>query len=964
MARKRQRNEVDKSTDTKRCKKNISSLLDIAAHCVASSFPYQEIEEKLGVIPDPVQNRVMFYSFPQNESCVELYSSNKIHVNAADALKQPYHVGSKILEQGAVSDVLQIGFHLSGLVSEKIGICNKQKTQVFKCSMNFDRNCITSTDCTCSNKSLLWCSHVVAVALYRIRFSNEVPIRPPISDSVVDLKKNELQKLLLTLVSKHSNNILPAVQTLLDELRKPDSEISLLNGIPDPTAGGSIEDENTWHIDHENIRKQIQVGLAEGSPGKNIIALMNKVREMISASDRNYINLLIAVTDSIMNESVQRTDVQDCQRIRRIYDELQSLWYCVMLNPNLTGNTKNRLAKYIKEWAQKPSCPRENIDDVTSPNLLQAVIDSKNDNVFTQAARIEALNLCNLKTKAMEHSLLLLNTLKTSHTSSCDIFSKSTEPILTAYNTLIENELKAEALELALIALSRSFNLPKGEYAQNRLTHRYEQLISQLEMLDYKSPVLQNILSKYSKKLYQHVVTLLDTPITRDILPNHCFIRFLNEQVFQFDANLAFKLSIMMLPLNLNKSDSDDDESDYISDVVSYNGSFCYIKSHIEYQQGELAASMLKQCDRHSEYLKLTLTAILEDIKQPSQLLKLAKLCQSIAVAQQPELNIDILSAAFELGVRSIRLISDASERKACIRWLVSCAVDTGRLAVDFLIRNWTDLFSPKEISNEIAPMLTSQPVFFHLKLNSPLLREELLSKIRNMVIEACIKDPVPCVLFALTLCEDHCENFELVCQITSESSERFNTAQLFSVARYLESKKHLQRAFKIGIQALKKLDIGAMDCQHPAICDVLWISTLASNLGMDELTQIVPVIENCIHNPLLLTEIAERCSNPAYHKSVYQNFSCHREPLNRLVASAQKLFIQDIEAKLQTITRKNYNDFTDYLRKIKRAFQLSEDGQEQFQWLIDYIITSQKGKKKLHQVISQHLMPSRSCAQ
>ena len=147
--------------------------------------------------------------------------------------------------------------------------------------MNFDRNCITSTSCTCNHKSLLWCPHIVAVALYRIRNPKLVPIKPPISDSVVALKQEQLQKLILMLVSSHRNDILPAVQQLLDELHKPESEISLLTGIPDPTAGGSTDDDNTWHIDDDGIKKQIKAELLEGSAGKNIISLMNKVNYLL-----------------------------------------------------------------------------------------------------------------------------------------------------------------------------------------------------------------------------------------------------------------------------------------------------------------------------------------------------------------------------------------------------------------------------------------------------------------------------------------------------------------------------------------------------------------------------------------------------------------------------------------------------------------------------------------------------------
>lgn len=577
------------------------------------------------------------------------------------------------------------------------------------------------------------------------------------------------------------------------------------------------------------------------------------------------------------------------------------------------------------------------------------------ENIWTLGAKIDSLNLCGRVHESLENAQKLLAMLRDSCTSFDDmkLFNKSTEPIFITYNMFVAHGMDNDALELALISLSNSYSLPKGEYTQTRLSHRYEQLISQLDTLDYTKPALQNTLKKYSKQFQDFITQKLDNTDGHDILPNHCFVRFLFQHLFSLDKILACDLALQMLPLNLNKIAEEEEDNDSFPETLTYNNIYCHIKPHLEYQQGELAADLLKQCYTDSEYLKLTLTGILEEIKQPGQLLKLAKLCQRTVNTDSNSMNHDYQSAAFELGVRSIRLISDVADRKSCIRWLVSCAVDTGRAAVDFLIRNWTDLFTPKEISSDVAPMLTSQPVFFHLKATSSSKKEELLSAISNMVIEACIKDPVPCVLFALTLCEENYENFELVCQIITESSDRFNAAQLFSVARYLESKKHLSRAFKVGLRALKKLDIGAMECQHPAICDILWVSTLACTLGMDELTQIVPVIENCVHNPLVLTDIAQRCSSGRYTPNG-QSFSCYKEPLNRLVASAQKLFIQDVELKLRNITRKNYTDFTEYLLKIKRAFLLAEDGKEQFQWLVDYIMTSQKGKKKLHQLISQ----------
>lgn len=944
-------------------KKQVSTLLDIAAKCVAKLHPYQEIEERLGHVPGPVRNKIIYNSFPANETSIALYSSNKLHMTQAEAHKQPFHIGLKLYENEAVCDVIQIGFYLSGAVHEKVGICNRQKVHIHKCSMTFDRNCITSTQCTCKNKSLLWCPHIVAVAIHRIRNPDLISIKPPISDSVLELNSKQLQKLLLSLVTEKQNEILPIVQKLLDQVKKPDSEISMLPGIPDPTAGGCCGEERLWHMDETYIKKQVTDDLMEGSSGKNTISLLNKVREMLSVNDGNFVNLLTSITETILEISTSQPSVQPWSHVRKIYDELQALWMCIMASPLMESQLKTKLTTFLRELRLLPSYPRENGDDPASQYLLESVLDENcKEDLWKMGAEIDATNLANNLDKALVQAKVLLTSLKETKNTYNDLkmFNKPTEPIFVAYNIFISHGDEERALELALISLSQSYTIPHGEYAQSRLSHRYEQLLSQLESLNLSSAVMQGILLKYSKEYYNSLSSKVDEDINMDILPNHCFVRFLFQQLIGVNKSLACDLALYMLPLNLNKrAVHDGDEEDLES--ITYNNIFLHIKTHLEHQQSELAACLLRQCYTDLDYLKLTLTAILEEVYQPQQLLRLSKLCQTLATRNNSSSNAnqDFQSAAFELGVRSIRLISDVLERKSCIRWLVSCAVDTGRAAVDFLIRNWNDLFSPKEISSDVAPMLTSQPVCFHLKMTSDYNKEELLSSVSNMVIEACIKEPVPCVLFALTLCEDNIENFELVCQIISDSSERFNAAQLFSVGRYLENKKHHSRAFKVGIRALKKLDIGTMDSQHPAVCDVFWICTLACTLGINEMTQLVPVIENCIHNPLILTDIAQRCSSSAYVPHG-RAFSCYKEPLNRLVASAQKLFIQDVEVKLRNITRKNYGDFTDYLTKIQRAFLLAEDGPEQFQWLIDFIMTSQKGKKKLHQLISQAFLNER----
>ena len=91
-------------------KRNPESLLDICAKVVAENIPFQKVEERFDRIPEPVQSRIVYWSFPRNERDICMYSSftNSPKENT-DKQKLPFHQGIKLLECGAVSHVLQIG---------------------------------------------------------------------------------------------------------------------------------------------------------------------------------------------------------------------------------------------------------------------------------------------------------------------------------------------------------------------------------------------------------------------------------------------------------------------------------------------------------------------------------------------------------------------------------------------------------------------------------------------------------------------------------------------------------------------------------------------------------------------------------------------------------------------------------------------------------------------------------------
>lgn len=86
------------------------TLLDICAKVVAQYVPFQRIEERYDRIPEPVQRRIIYWSFPRNERDICMYSSlSKVTSNCNDYQNLPFHKGLRLFESGCVENVLQVG---------------------------------------------------------------------------------------------------------------------------------------------------------------------------------------------------------------------------------------------------------------------------------------------------------------------------------------------------------------------------------------------------------------------------------------------------------------------------------------------------------------------------------------------------------------------------------------------------------------------------------------------------------------------------------------------------------------------------------------------------------------------------------------------------------------------------------------------------------------------------------------
>ena len=320
------------------------SLTDLAAREVASSIPFELVENycndpsvhynpSQSRMADELQLRIAFWSFPEQEEDIRLYSC------LANGSADEFIKGEHLQKNKAVKDPLQIGFHLSATVAHSVGgnaasSGHPTGKQCHSTSVKFDRKHVESCQCSC-NSQAKWCSHVVALCLHRIHQPKAVKLRAPISESFNQLERDQLQKFAQYLIYELPQQILPTAQKILDELLSPTpTEMNTQHGAPDPTLGGIIEEQSSWCLDRKNLRDNIKKILIKfcvpapivfsdvnylsttappsasewcsflrplrGREPEGMWNLLSIVREMFKRNDRNSIPLLEIITQQCL----------------------------------------------------------------------------------------------------------------------------------------------------------------------------------------------------------------------------------------------------------------------------------------------------------------------------------------------------------------------------------------------------------------------------------------------------------------------------------------------------------------------------------------------------------------------------------------------------------------------------------------------------------------------------------------
>ena len=88
----------------------VSSKVRVPAPGSLTQQPFPQVEERFSRVPEPVQKRIVFWSFPRSEREICMYSSLGYQPPEGEHdARVPFTRGLHLLQSGAVDRVLQVG---------------------------------------------------------------------------------------------------------------------------------------------------------------------------------------------------------------------------------------------------------------------------------------------------------------------------------------------------------------------------------------------------------------------------------------------------------------------------------------------------------------------------------------------------------------------------------------------------------------------------------------------------------------------------------------------------------------------------------------------------------------------------------------------------------------------------------------------------------------------------------------
>ncbi|KAM4752171.1 zinc finger SWIM domain-containing protein 6 isoform 3-T3 [Cyanocitta cristata] len=993
------------------------SLLDIAARKVAEKWPFQRVEERFERIPEPVQRRIVYWSFPRSEREICMYSSfntgaedpaacpggaaapggamDAAATAAADENRLPFRRGIALLDGGCVDNVLQVGFHLSGTVTEPA--MQSEPETVCNVAISFDRCKITSVTCSCGNKDIFYCAHVVALSLYRIRKPDQVKLHLPISETLFQMNRDQLQKFVQYLITVHHTEVLPTAQKLADEILSQNSEINQVHGalwmciVLNPHC--KLEQKSSWL---KQLKKWNSVDVCpweDGNHGNELPNLTNALPQGANANQdssnrphRTVFTRAIEACDLHWQDShLQHIISSDLYTNYCYHDDTENLLFDSQGWPLWHEHVPTACARV--DALRSHGYPREALRlAIAIVNTLRRQQQKQLEMFRAQKKELlhrGATSITNLE-GWVGHPLDPIGTLFGSLMEACRVdddsfhgFSDFTENLgqcksleyqhLPAHKFLEEGESYLTlAVEVALIGLGQQRVMPDGLYAQEKVCRNEEQLISKLQEIELDDTLVKIFRKQAVFLLEGGPYSGLGEVIHRESVPMHTFAKYLFTSLLPHDAELAYKTALRamrLLVLESTAPSGDLSRPHHIASVVPNRYPRWFTLSHIESQQCELASTMLTAAKGDVRRLETVLESIQKNIHSSSHIFKLAQDAFKIATLMDSLPDITLLKVSLELGLQVMRMTLSTLNwrRREMVRWLVTCATEVGVYALDSIMQNWFTLFTPTEATSIVATTVMSNSTIVRLHLDCHQ-QEKLAGSARTLALQCAMKDPQNCALSALTLCEKDHIAFETAYQIVLDAATTgMSYSQLFTIARYMEHRGYPMRAYKLATLAMTHLNLSYNQDTHPAINDVLWACALSHSLGKNELAAIIPLVVKSVKCATVLSDILRRCTltTPGMvglhgRRNSGKLMSLDKAPLRQLLDATIGAYINTTHSRLTHISPRHYSEFIEFLSKARETFLMAHDGHIQFTQFIDNLKQIYKGKKKLMMLVRE----------
>ncbi|XP_060072592.1 uncharacterized protein LOC132552442 [Ylistrum balloti] len=344
--------------------KEVLKLMDLAAKVTAQHYSCESIETHNPPLDEALLKKVSFWAFPQDEKKVKIYARLSLKS------EEEWRRGESFYEEERIQDIRQVGFMVSAIINK----------QVSKVSVTFEKQQITSSKCAICPQAI-WCPHIIAVILHRIRYSDMISVHAPVTETLSTLTRDQLQKLLQYAINEDPAGILGRVFQHIDALRDATSNMNCVQGAPDPTFGVSKDDKLTWSLSldllKKNLMDDLRLGYRSYPDSCNIVEKMKstffdqyfqRVMELIEKEESGAAGeVLVTIAESVLNvihsqrspSNMLKRILYDCERLFSCFivscpDELkqQILSKAIMLNERARRLTPNIEFTKPSLWAE------------------------------------------------------------------------------------------------------------------------------------------------------------------------------------------------------------------------------------------------------------------------------------------------------------------------------------------------------------------------------------------------------------------------------------------------------------------------------------------------------------------------------------------------------------------------------------------------------------------------------------